>query len=143
MNRPILILALLLLLVPLAAQAAHYQGTDPLRANERPEDLTVFLARFSFLTSLDNEHQIRLITATCEQKVDALLADLAAARTEREVGVLIRKIHRTETERDIAVLEIYIRNAEVSGEYYLAQALRDRVAQIRKFGRALDVAAAP
>lgn len=143
MNRPILIFALLLLLAPTAAQAAHRQGIDSQRTIDRPEDLTVFLARFAFLTSLDNEYEIRLLTATCEHRVDALLDELAAAHTEREVGALIREIHRTEAERDIAVLEIYIRNAEVSGEYYLAQALKDRVARIRKFGRAMDVASAP
>lgn len=142
MRRPILIFVLLPMLCASAVLAAHPAAERPRPEIQRPEDLSVFLSRVTFMSYFDNQEEIRLLTESCEQKVNGLLADLAGARTEREVGALIRKIHRTETERDIAILEIFIRNADAAGQYSLAKAMRDRVDHMRKYGRSLEIASA-
>lgn len=140
MKYPVLIAALLLL-VSVPVLGDEPVTTDPLQPNAWWEDLSPYITGRAFLTSSDNERQIRLLTAECARKVDDLLNRLAAAKTEQEVGTLIREIHRTETERDIAILSIFIRNAETSGQYGLAQEMKDQVARMRKFGRTLQVAA--
>jgi len=142
MRRPILILVLLPMLCASTVLAAHSVAERPRPENQRPEDLSVFLARVTFLSYFDNQEEVRLLIESCEQEVNGLLADLAGATTEREAGALIREIHRTETERDIAILEIFIRNADASGQYCLAKAMRDRVDHMRKYGSSLEIASA-
>ncbi len=142
MKYPVLIAALLLLL-SLPALGDEPVTTDPLQPNSWQEDLSPYITGRAFLTTTDNERQIRMLTAACARKVDDLLTRLAGAKTEQEVGALIRQIRHTETERDIAILSIFIRNAEASGQYGLAQEMKDQVARMRKFGRSLQVAAKP
>ncbi len=142
MKYPVLLSILLLLLSATVALAAEPVTHDPLQPNTWLKDLSPFIVHHAFLTSTDNERQIRTLTAACAKRVDDLLARLAAARTEKQVGSLIRAIHNAETARDIAILSIFIHNAEVSGQYGLAQEMRAQVARLRRTGGRLVVAAA-
>ncbi len=142
MKYPILLTVLFILLASLAAQAAEPVATDPLQPNSWLHDLSPFIVHHAFLTSTDNERQIRALTSACARRVDSLLTELASARTEQEVGALIRAIHRAENERDVAILSIFIHNAEASGQYGLAQEMRNQVARLRRSGSSLMLAAA-
>ncbi len=142
MKHPVLLAVLLLLITATVAPAVEPVTSDPLQPNTWLQDLSPFIIHHAFLTSTDNERQIRTLTAACAKQVDRLLARLAEARTERQVGSLIRAIHNAETARDIAILSIFIHNAEVSGQYGLAQEMRDQVARLRRTGGRLMVAAA-
>jgi len=145
MKRPVLLMALVILTVLSAPSlfAAEPASLDPLQPIGWLEEAPPFISQHAFLASVDNEREIRLLTAACVTEVDHLLSRIAEASTEEEIGALIRSIHRAETRRDVAILSIFIRNAEASGQYGLALEMRNEVVKMQKYGLTLEVAVAP
>ncbi len=134
--------SVLVLVLAISLSATLVLASEPVGIAPLPSDKTLlgtdpFMAASTFLKTPTTDLKVAKIIATCSERTQELLVQLANAKTEPETEALVREIHHLEKVRELDILALYIHEAEIMDNYQLVKTLKVWQERVRVSGRAL------